>query len=279
MPFATNEGVRIRWEEKGQGPPLLLLMGFGHSHRLWFPLADRLAEHFRLIMVDNRGTGGSDAPPGRYTIELMAADALEVLRCAGIGRAHVFGFSLGSVIAQELAVTHPDIVSRLVLGSGAAPGPDMAMGSRMGLTLLLLAPIMPKTLSHRVLGSYLHHASTPRERSREALVSMRREQAPLRSCLRQTWGQFGYESSSRVHRISAPTLILHGAHDRLAPAANAELLHERIAGSTLVIFPDGAHSLMTDQPDRVVSEVVAFLDEPGRSVVSTTRGTKDEVDH
>jgi bile acid-coenzyme A ligase len=91
---------------------------------------------------------------------------------------------------------------------------------------------------------------------------MAEAQAPFSTCLRQSRGQLGYESSSRLGAITAPTLILHGEHDRLAPVANAHLMHRKITGSRLVVIPDAAHSLMTDAPDQSVKEVITMLTEP-----------------
>jgi pimeloyl-ACP methyl ester carboxylesterase len=261
VPYAINDGTRIWWTAEGHGPPLLLLMGFGHSSELWGATTQALAEQFRVLRVDNRGTGRSDRPRGRYSIDTMASDAVAVLQAAGLERAHVFGVSLGSVVAQEMAITYPERVDRLVLGCGMAPGKDARIGSRLGLTLVLLKPLLPDRLAARVLHRYLYDPATPSDTAVGALTSMGRAQAPFMTCLRQSLGQLGYESSHRLDRVIAPTLILHGEHDRLAPLDNADLMHQKIAGSRLVVLPDAAHSIMTDAPERTVKEVATFLSE------------------
>ncbi len=107
--------VRIAWERHGAGPPLILVQGIGLARWGWGRAADLLAERFDVLVYDNRGIGESDAPPGPYSIPMLAEDALQVLDEAGASSAHVLGASLGGMVAQQLAVEHPERVERLVL--------------------------------------------------------------------------------------------------------------------------------------------------------------------
>ena len=116
MPYADNHGTRIYWEERGAGDPLLLIMGLGYTSEMWYRMAPLLSARYRTILYDNRGVGRSDAPEGPYPIATMADDAAAVLDAAGVDRAHVFGVSLGGMIAQELALRYPAPVRSLVLG-------------------------------------------------------------------------------------------------------------------------------------------------------------------
>src|ERR1700733_10571100 len=116
MPYATSNGTQIYWEESGTGEPLLLLMGRGYSSLMWHRTRPVVSAHYRTILFDNRGVGKSDVPSGAYSITQMASDAAAVLDAAGIASAHVFGVSMGGMIAQEFAINYPDRVNRLVLG-------------------------------------------------------------------------------------------------------------------------------------------------------------------
>ncbi|MGD0932289.1 MAG: alpha/beta hydrolase, partial [Candidatus Korobacteraceae bacterium] len=107
MPCTNSNGCRIHWEESGAGDPLLLIMGLGYSHEMWHRTRPAMAEHYRTIVYDNRGVGKSDLPPGPYPIAQMADDAAAVLDAAGVELAHVYGISMGGMIAQELALKHP----------------------------------------------------------------------------------------------------------------------------------------------------------------------------
>src|SRR5689334_13873632 len=101
MAFATREGVNLYWESVGSGEPLLLIMGLGGTHEWWHAITPVVSRHFRTILFDNRGAGRSDVPPGPYSIAGMAADTAAVLDAAGVASAHVFGASMGGIIAQE----------------------------------------------------------------------------------------------------------------------------------------------------------------------------------
>src|SRR5437870_6994780 len=103
MPYAVTDNTRLYWTEIGSGEPLLLIMGLGATHEMWDRLIPVVAPRFRTILFDNRGVGRSDVPSPPYTIEGMAADAAAVLDAAGVETAHVFGASMGGMIAQELA--------------------------------------------------------------------------------------------------------------------------------------------------------------------------------
>src|SRR5205814_6195516 len=118
---AGARDLNIRWESQGSGAPVLLLQGLGYTREGWGPLRERLAHRFRVLSYDNRGIGESEIPPGPYTVDELAGDALQVLDEAGVQRAHVIGASLGGMVAQLVAAEHPDRVHRLVL-VGTTPG-------------------------------------------------------------------------------------------------------------------------------------------------------------
>src|SRR6266571_1404047 len=102
MAYAESEGAKIYWEAHGSGDPLLLIMGLGASLEAWDRIAPMLAMRYRTILFDNRGVGRSDVPSGPYSLETMADDAAAVLDAAGVESSHVFGASMGGMIAQEL---------------------------------------------------------------------------------------------------------------------------------------------------------------------------------
>src|SRR5206468_12644520 len=120
-PCRGGAGVNIAYEVLGEGEPLTLVHGLAYDRAGWGGLPAALSAHFRVVLVDNRGVGESDAPPGPYTVAGMAEDVVTVLDDAGIERTNLFGVSLGGYIAQELALTYPERVDKLILAS-TAPG-------------------------------------------------------------------------------------------------------------------------------------------------------------
>src|ERR1700751_416956 len=137
MAFVENQGARIYWDEQGQGEPVLLIMGLGYPSAMWYRTRPALAARYRTIAMDNRGVGRSDTPPGPYSIRLMAWDAAAVLNAAGIERAHVFGVSMGGMIAQEFVLQYPRRVLSLILGCTAAGGPTAVRAEPEAIQMLM----------------------------------------------------------------------------------------------------------------------------------------------
>lgn len=125
MPHVQINGINLHYEVAGQGQPLLLIMGLGAPAAAWDPiLVQELAKTHRVIIYDNRGTGMSDKPDTPYTIAMFASDAVSLLDALNVPRAHVFGVSMGGMIAQELTIHYPQRVASLILGC-TTPGGKM----------------------------------------------------------------------------------------------------------------------------------------------------------
>jgi 3-oxoadipate enol-lactonase len=145
MPFVENKSARIYWDEQGSGEPLLLIMGLSYPSYMWHRSRSDLAKRFRTIALDNRGVGQSDAPPGVYSMALMASDAAAVLDAAGAQSTHMFGVSMRGMIAQEFALQYPNRVRSLILGCTAAGGPHAVYRpNRKRCKLFCAATSLPK---------------------------------------------------------------------------------------------------------------------------------------
>jgi len=259
MAFVENEGVRIYWTEQGSGEPLLMIMGLGYSHDMWNRAAPVLAERYRIIMFDNRGVGRSDVPPGPYPIATMAADARAVLDGAGIDRAHVFGVSMGGMIAQEFALNYPERVGALVLGCTTCGGPQATPAAPDVLVALLARATMPAEDAIRVMIPFIYDDATPRERIEEDLDIRRRVLPTAAAYLAQVQGIMAWESYSRLSQIDRPTLVIHGETDKLVPPENGRLIAATIPGAQLVMLPRASHIYVTDQPEASLDATLAFL--------------------
>ena len=129
MPTAKAGDINLYYEVHGEGQPLLLIMGYGSNSGHWFVILPHLVSRFKVIIFDNRGTGRSDKPDIPYTAEMMTGDIIGLLDAIGIGAAHVFGVSMGGMIAQELALRHPGRVKKLILGCTSCGGPHSVRSS------------------------------------------------------------------------------------------------------------------------------------------------------
>jgi pimeloyl-ACP methyl ester carboxylesterase len=259
MPTIQNQGAKIYWDEQGHGTPVLLIMGLGYPSQMWHRPRPPLAERYRTIALDNRGIGRSDIPPGPYPIAVMAADAAAVLDAAGVDSAHVYGVSMGGMIAQEFALAYPKRVRSLILGCTAAGGPN-AVRAEPEVTQLLMArgQMTPEEAAQAAI-PFIYDPSTPRERIDEDLA-VRREWFPRPDAyMNQLQGILAWEAYSRLDQIKAPTLVIHGETDRLVPPGNGELIAARIPNAKLIKIPHASHIYFTDQPEAAHRPVVEFL--------------------
>ncbi|HMB58675.1 MAG TPA: alpha/beta hydrolase [Xanthomonadales bacterium] len=258
MPFASNGSARIYWRSVGEGEPLLLIMGLGYSSAMWHHIETGLAEHFRVIVFDNRGVGKSNPVHGPILISDMAADALAVLDAAGEETAFVFGMSMGGYIAQELPLKWPERVRALVLGCTACGGEHVRPAQPEVLETLMARAHMPPEEGIRVMVPYIYDTGTPKERI-EADLAVRLANYPdAETYLGQIEGVKTWQSCDRLKSLSLATLIIHGENDQLIPLHNGMLLAQHIAGAEFEVVKDASHIFITDQPDFVVRRVVKF---------------------
>jgi 3-oxoadipate enol-lactonase len=258
MPFTENRGAKIYWEEAGQGEPALLIMGLGWPSYMWHRTRPLMAKQYRTITLDNRGAGRSDVPTGPYPISLMASDAAAVLDAAGVESAHLYGVSMGGMIAQEFALQYPKRVRSLILGCTASGGPQAVRAEPEVLEILTRQGMTPEEAA-RAINPYIYDQGTPKERIDEDLKIRMEWPATAKGYTAQLQGIIIWEAYSRIAQIAAPTLVIHGETDRLIPAANGELIAERMPGAKLVMLPHASHIFSTDQPTVTHQVVFEFL--------------------
>jgi len=257
--------ISINYETYGDGEPLLLIMGFGMPGVAWLPSLPMLTG-FKCIYFDNRGTGGSDKPQGVYTIEDMADDASELLKALQIGRANVFGVSMGGMIAQELTLRHPDQVSRLVLGCTLAGGPSAKIAAPEVLESLVtgsrlmasdpegaLDIIMPLLCPREFLESH------PELRSMMTAVVKMMPPTPAETLESTMAGMLQFNAYDRLPQIRCPVLIVHGDRDVLVPPENAEIIRSRITQAELFMITGAGHAFQAVDPVGVYKRIVDWL--------------------
>lgn len=261
MPFVMNEGVKIYWDECGSGEPLLLIMGLSYPSYMWHRTRPVLAQGYRTIAFDNRGIGQSDVPSGVYSMPSMASDGVAVLDVADVQAAHVFGLSMGGMIAQEFALQYPKRVRSLILGCTAAGGPHAVRAEAAVIETLLRQGMTPEE-SREAITPFIYDPGTPRERIDEDMAIHMKWYPTPQGYAGQLQGIFGWEGYSRIAQITVPTLVIHGESDRLIPPANAKLIAERIPGAKLALIPHASHIFETDQPAAAYQAILEFLGAP-----------------
>ncbi len=258
MPFVENLGARIYWDEEGSGAPLLMIMGLGWTSHAWHRSRPVLSKKYRTIALDNRGVGRSEAPAGPYSMAQMAADAAAVLNAARVNAAHVFGVSMGGMIAQEFALQFPKKVRSLILGCTAAGGPDAVRAEPDALQVLMTRGQDPDAFA-KAMGPFIYDAGTSAQQIEEDTALRRKWYPSADAYFAQLQGIMAWEAYGRLAQISAPTLVIHGENDRLVPPENARMIAARIPGAKLTILPQASHIFTTDQPDASHGAILEFL--------------------
>jgi 3-oxoadipate enol-lactonase len=261
----TVNGIGVHYQVHSQTtdpsvPVVTLSHSLATNLSMWDPQLPALGARYRLLRYDTRGHGGTDVAPGPYTLEMLARDAFEVLSALEVERTHFVGLSMGGMIGQLLALTHPEKVRSLVLCDTSSRVPPEARSTwderiRMAETHGMEPHVEP------TLGRWF---TAPFHERRPDVLDR------VRAMIRATDPK-GYtgcchaikmlDLTDRLTEIKVPTLILVGEEDPGTPVAASRAIHERIKGSRLVVIPSASHLSNIEQPDAFNEALTAFLEE------------------
>ncbi len=261
--MVAANGLDIYVERVGEGPDVLLIGGLGDTVESWQFQLDGLANSYRMTAFDNRGAGRTEMPQGPATVEAMADDAAGVLRALDLPSAHVAGFSGGSVIAQELALRHPDLVRSLVLQS-TWPVCDTYLRAwgRFVHRLVDSAPSERAFLEDFFLDIYTaraHNDGTVEQFIEDALAFPHKQQDE--DVHRFLDAFLEHDTTERLPAIIAPTLVLAGGRDSTSRPEVCRQVAELIPGARFEVLQEEAHQPFQEVPDEWNARVDAFLRE------------------
>ncbi len=253
MTQITVGDININYEIQGSGAPLLMIMGLSFSLRDWSKkFTELLAQHYQLILFDNRDAGLTSQSTRPYNIADMADDAAGLLDVLKIPKAHVFGVSMGGAIAQQFAIKYPDKLDKLILGCTMAGGICSQPGDISGvisgnLSDLLFTPTFIQNYQQE-LAEFLT-ATTPFHSQGNTLE-------------RQLQAFATHDTCDTLADIRAPTLILTGDRDIGIPRSNSDVLATKIPNVKLEIIADAAHGFSFSHPDIIADLIYLFLQQP-----------------
>jgi pimeloyl-ACP methyl ester carboxylesterase len=252
MPHVRVGDIQMHYVEAGAGEPVVLVMGLGGDHLAWGFQIPVLAASYRVIAFDNRGAGQTDQPDAPYTIRGMARDTVGLLDGLGIERAHVVGVSMGGMIAQEMALNHPERVRSLQIHCSLAR-PDAYMRALVEAWRVVRTELS-REASLRALALWFFAADT--WAARPDFVEMTIQMSltnpypqSLTGFLRQTDAILGHDTLDRLETIRCPTLVSVGVEDILVPPRFAREIAARIRGAELVTIPDAGHLYFMEAAD------------------------------
>jgi pimeloyl-ACP methyl ester carboxylesterase len=251
VPYVNRGAFELYYETTGAGPPVLLISGQAMTLATWWRTVPVLSESFRVVTYDHRGIGRSGHSPWAYTVAQMADDAIAVLDGAGAQRAHVCGISLGGMVAQEVALRHPERVQSLVLGATTAGGPGTILARPEPLGFFIRAGAMGHEEVEWAAVPYNYGEATRRRHGNRIAEDIARRVLDTTDALgyvHQVAAAASHNTVGRLCDIKAPTLVVHGERDIVIPPSNGRLLAQAIHGAELKFWPGAGHLFLTDEP-------------------------------
>jgi len=265
MPVAKLADVSIYYEVQGAGQALLLIMGLGGSSALWLRQVPALSRQYQVVTFDNRGTGQSDKPDIPYTMEMLVGDLAGLLDAIGIHTAHIFGVSMGGMIAQHFALSHPERVTSLILGCTTCGGPHSVMPDVEAISLLFdmerMQGLPLEERAREVLPFLLSQDFIDNNPSfiQQLIATMMEHPTPLHGYMRQAEAIMGHDTYERLPEIKVPTLVIAGDADKLVPIENSRILESRIPKAELVMLKNMGHGFNIEAADETNKAVLDFL--------------------
>ena len=266
MPKAAVNGINMYYEVHGKGVPLVMIQGFAGNHQAWFFQTPVFKKYYKVIILDNRGIGKTDKSSEPYTIRTMADDVIGLMNHLGVDRAHVLGLSLGGMVAQEIAISYPERVIKLVLGStfaGSEGGNDVhpemvkAFATPEGIANTAFRGISIGRVMYKM-------TSLAFNRRLYRMILLPLSKLNIKSIdpeghFEQLSAISSYSTLDRLHLIKAPTLVITGTGDRIISPGASEVLAGRILNAKLVLVKGGSHAFFMEMRGRFNKEVLVFL--------------------
>ena len=252
MPIIQSNGINLYYEEYGSGEPLILIMGITAPGSVWEKHVAFWKDYFRCITVDNRGVGKSDAPAGAYTTAMMADDYAGLMDALQIQTANVVGVSMGSTIAQQLAIRHPQKVSALVLMCPWARCDNMARA--IFENMVNCKQYFDPAAFSLYIQLLIFSKSTWDDEAMAAAMAEDRKQAAtaeqvqtLQGLASQATACIGHDVLHLLPQIKVPALVIGGKADIFTPAWMAEEVAAAIPNATLFLYEHSAHAFHWEQ--------------------------------
>ncbi len=267
--YATIDGHRIHYWDKGDGPPLLLVHGLGNSTLVWYRVMDGLAQHRRVVAVDLPGHGWSDMPQQRFGLAEGARFLAHFTQLIAEGPWAVAGASMGGSLALELALARPDLVRGLVLAGSAGLGREIAPSLRV-LSLPIIGELIehptPERLRRVIRNLILYNPANLDEEWLAAVFQQRSRPGAAQTLLRflrvgvNAWGQKrSARLDGRLGELQTPLLLTWGRQDRVAPVTHGQRAARLRPGASLEVFDECGHWPFIEHPTAFVQTVDQFL--------------------
>jgi 3-oxoadipate enol-lactonase len=244
--------IELDYERSGSGPPLLAIMGMSGTALHWGePFLAALREDFEVIVYDHRGVGASSHLDGPISIVQLAEDAAGLLRALGLESAHVLGISMGGMVAQELALAHPELVRTLTLGCTYCGGEGSAHAAPEVIQRLFEA-MSSGDRERAIRAGWEINVSAAKAAESDAyadfLAIAERRAVAVAVVMAQAQAIFAHDTSARLAQLAIPTLVIHGSEDQMLPVSNGRMIAALVPHARLEIFDGVGHLFFWERP-------------------------------
>ncbi|MHA1146764.1 MAG: alpha/beta fold hydrolase [Promethearchaeota archaeon] len=275
MSFAEVNGINICYEIFGNGFPLILIHGFGSKKEVFIAQIEALSKDFKVIRFDNRGAGQSDRPKGAYNMSMFAADVKGLLDHLNIKKAHILGYSLGGMIAQQFALDHPDRLDKLILVNTTCYFPDDETGIEMYKQSKIsyynsLIEDSVKTFYDNATPGFSRSfkkmmLANPKQKfhnsfSAEDLIEIKKTNpATPEDIISQAEALKGFDLRDKLINIKNQTLIITASHDRTLPKLMSDIIYKKLPNSEIVVIQKAGHSSIQEKAPEINNLILEFL--------------------
>jgi 3-oxoadipate enol-lactonase len=259
MALAKAGDIELSFDRAGDGPPLLLIMGMSGTKHHWGDVVlEELRRDFDTIVYDHRDAGDSTRTEQPFTIADLARDAAGLLQALDLDSAHVMGISMGGMVAQELALAHPERIRSLTLGCTYCGGEGSALSSEA--VMRRLAEAMSSGDRERAIRTSWEVNVSPsfaadKDAYARFLATGMRYGLPVAVIMEQMRAITAHDTSARLPELNMPTLVVHGTLDELLPVENGHMIAGLIPDSRLEILDGIGHMFFLEQPQRTAELV------------------------
>jgi 3-oxoadipate enol-lactonase len=272
MPKVKVNDIQIYYEVHGNGFPLVLISAYGGNSEdwnLWAPKLRELSKHYKVVTLDNRGTGRSSIPEGDYSIKTMSDDVAGLLNSLRVPKAHILGQSMGSLIAQELAINHPKKVEGLVLVSTSPggsvyetiPGQKEAL-EKLKWTFASPPGMSPQTVMEEIMGMCCQKEFFDKNKAK-LMTYMPKYPTSVSTLEKQYDAIMKFDTCDRLKKIRSKTLVIHGEEDKLCMPESARILVKQIPNANLKMFKQAGHLVLEEKWQETETAILDFLEELG----------------
>lgn len=257
--------ITIAYKKFGKGNPLLLIMGFAGGLNTWEPnMTKKLSQNHTVIIFDNRGIGGTSLGNKNLSISQFAQDAVGLIDALHLNKTDIMGFSMGGFIAQEVALSNPEKINKMIIYASGCGGNEGTFLSQ-NLSQITQNSKSPKEFYDKLiplifpqdwLSSHLKFINNPNGAGFPSNITMQMLQNQYKAI--SSWHNAGV--CNQLGKINMPTLIIVGTKDVLQPKVDSLIMAEKIPDSWLIRIQGGGHAMMTQYPDKMASIIESFLE-------------------